>query len=109
MSGLLQAAGPATIPSTPLTRAFKDQVAPCNYVPPAGFEPAHTAPECVSLHGLYLRKRPPDRVLGRVWGGGNLRAFQCSLPTSGECHLVRVMVTMSRLGMRSKWRMLAVP
>ena len=25
--------------------------------PPAGFEPAHTAPECVSAHAFYLRKR----------------------------------------------------
>src|SRR5216684_7118531 len=36
--------------------------------PPAGFEPAHTAPECISLHAFYLQKRHLDDGLGRVWG-----------------------------------------
>src|SRR5260370_12053625 len=35
--------------------------------PPAGFEPAHTAPECTALHASYLQKRHFHGRLGRVW------------------------------------------
>ena len=38
--------------------------------PPAGFEPAHTAPECVSVRAFYLRKRRYRLPLGGVWGAG---------------------------------------
>lgn len=34
--------------------------------PPAGFEPAHMAPECTALHAFYLRERPLRELLGRV-------------------------------------------
>jgi hypothetical protein len=35
--------------------------------PPAGFEPAHTAPEWMFVHAIYLRKRHFFGGLGHVW------------------------------------------
>jgi len=34
--------------------------------PPAGFEPAHTAPECIAVHAFYLRRRDFCCPVGRV-------------------------------------------
>jgi hypothetical protein len=38
--------------------------------PPAGFEPAHTAPECISVRAFYLRNANIRRVWGAHGGGG---------------------------------------
>ena len=37
-------------------------------VPPAGFEPALTAPEAGPVHGCYLARRALASLLGSVWG-----------------------------------------
>src|ERR1019366_6212794 len=39
--------------------------------PPAGFEPAHTAPEGNAPQRLYLAKRAEPVWLGGVWGVGD--------------------------------------
>src|ERR1022692_5123877 len=36
--------------------------------PPAGFEPAHTAPECTPVYSRYQRKRSPVGSLGARMG-----------------------------------------
>jgi hypothetical protein len=54
--------------------------------PPAGFEPAHTAPECIALHAFYLRKRDFWNLLGRVWGAGIRQYLNAVSSGQGDGH-----------------------
>src|SRR5260221_12911651 len=46
--------------------------------PPAGFEPAHTAPECIAQQSLDPRKRDTVLVARALSGGGLAEQLPCT-------------------------------
>src|SRR5215472_2332769 len=65
-------------------------------VPPAGFEPALTAPEAGPVHGCYLAKRAVPVRLGSVWGAQDTNCWarmQPHLSTSVRAGGARIVVS----------------
>ena len=65
-------------------------------MPPAGFEPALTAPEAGPVHGCYLAKRTVPVRLGSVWGAQDTNRWtrmQPQLSTSVRAGGARIVVS----------------